>query len=333
MTKNKQNTVLKVLLSCVVMLAMSGCTDWDKAPEENAIVEVAQDSNAILEPIQVVGLGYDYIEIRSSGVDEDGIDHVEFYAINNGSAKSSTSKRVDGEVSFDIQVRLAGLVDNTVYELRTVCYSVDGKTKSIEKYSVKTFAKTPNDPSNDTSTATPDTEAPVMTLNGLAIITLTVGDVYTEQGVTVTDNVDTGLTATIWGDTVDTSTAGTYIVTYNVTDAAGNVATEVTRIVNVIEAINTAPVLNSVSVSSNTLVGDWTFYGIAKYWDEQVTFSANGSDAEWDSLRIVINGAVYSWNSASLNLNLAQDEIQTFNIKEYDWKEYSNEINIRIKWV
>ena len=38
---------------------------------------------------------------------------------------------------------LDGLDDDTVYEIRTVCYSIDGKTKSIEKNSVKTFAKTP----------------------------------------------------------------------------------------------------------------------------------------------------------------------------------------------
>ena len=83
---------------------------------------------------------------------------MEFYALRNGSVKSSTSKRVDGDVSFRIQVRLAKLQDNTTYELRTVCYSVDGKTKSIEKHSVKTFTKTPNDPSNDTpTTPTPNT--------------------------------------------------------------------------------------------------------------------------------------------------------------------------------
>jgi len=155
-----------------------------------------------LEPIKVVGRGYNYIEILSSGVDEDGIDHVAFYAINNGSVKSSTSKRVDGDVSFREQVRLAKLKDNTVYELRTVCYSVDGKTKSIEKHSVKTFAKTPNDPSNDV-----DTQVPVITLNGASTLTLTVGDTYTEQGATVTDNKDTGLSVIIGGDSVDTNTA------------------------------------------------------------------------------------------------------------------------------
>jgi hypothetical protein len=35
----------------------------------------------------------------------------------------------------------------------------------------------------------------------------------------------------VGGDTVDTSTAGTYVITYDVSDAAGNPAQEVTRTV------------------------------------------------------------------------------------------------------
>ena len=45
---------------------------------------------------------------------------------------------------------------------------------------------------------------------------------------------------------VDTSVIGTYTVTYNVTDSSGNAATEVTRVVNVVDT--TIPVI--------TLVGD-----------------------------------------------------------------------------
>jgi hypothetical protein len=77
----------------------------------------------------------------------------------------------------------------------------------------------------------PDTEAPVITLIGEAVITLTVGDTYNEQGATVVDNVDTNLTATISG-TVDTSVAASYTVTYTATDAANNQST-LTRTVNV----------------------------------------------------------------------------------------------------
>ena len=76
-----------------------------------------------------------------------------------------------------------------------------------------------------------DTEKPVITLVGDASISINKGDTYTEQGATWTDNVDGSGNATIGGDTVDTSTLGTYVVKYNYTDAAGNVATEVTRTV------------------------------------------------------------------------------------------------------
>ena len=87
-----------------------------------------------------------------------------------------------------------------------------------------------------------DTTPPVITLVGSASVTLTVGGTYTEQGATATDDVDGDLTdaIVIGGDTVNTATAGTYTVTYNVSDSAGNAATEVTRTV-VVNAVVTPP--------------------------------------------------------------------------------------------
>nr|WP_298998134.1 immunoglobulin-like domain-containing protein [uncultured Allomuricauda sp.] len=81
-----------------------------------------------------------------------------------------------------------------------------------------------------------DTTPPVITLTGDAVVDLNVGDpAYVDAGATATDNVDGDITANIMvgGDTVDTNVAGTYTITYNVMDAAGNAATEVTRTVNV----------------------------------------------------------------------------------------------------
>lgn len=81
----------------------------------------------------------------------------------------------------------------------------------------------------------PDLTAPVITLNGSAIVNLNVGDVYNELGATATDNVDGNISANIviGGDTVDTNAVGTYVITYNVSDAAGNAAAQVIRTVNV----------------------------------------------------------------------------------------------------
>jgi hypothetical protein len=79
-----------------------------------------------------------------------------------------------------------------------------------------------------------DTAAPVITLVGPATVTLTVGDTYADQGATADDGLNGDLTANIVVDNpVNTTTAGTYTVTYNVTDTSGNAAVQVTRTVTV----------------------------------------------------------------------------------------------------
>ncbi|MAU15148.1 MAG: hypothetical protein CMH48_11310 [Muricauda sp.] len=91
-----------------------------------------------------------------------------------------------------------------------------------------------------------DTVPPVITLNGDATINLTVGDTFTDPGATAIDDVDGDISANIvvGGDTVDTNTAGTYTITYDVSDAAGNAATQVTRTVIVAEAFDSGLLVN-----------------------------------------------------------------------------------------
>ncbi len=81
-----------------------------------------------------------------------------------------------------------------------------------------------------------DSQAPVIILTGEPSIELPYGSSYVEQGATVTDNIDTGLTATITGN-VDSSIIGNYELNYNASDTAGNAATTVTRMVNVTDSI------------------------------------------------------------------------------------------------
>ena len=74
--------------------------------------------------------------------------------------------------------------------------------------------------------------SPVITLNGDAAMTHTLGNTYTEQGATATDDLDGALSVVVAGDTVDPNTAGVYTVTYTATDGVGNSAT-VNRVVTV----------------------------------------------------------------------------------------------------
>ena len=79
-----------------------------------------------------------------------------------------------------------------------------------------------------------DTTPPVITLNGSSTIQLNVGDTWTDPGATATDDTDGDISSSITvSGTVDTSTVGTYTLTYSVTDAANNTnSTTRTVIVN-----------------------------------------------------------------------------------------------------
>ncbi len=96
----------------------------------------------------------------------------------------------------------------------------------------------------------PDNTPPVIVLNGANPQELTVGDDYTELGATASDNVDGDITGSIVIDasSVNTSVAGNYTVTYNVSDAANNAAVQVNRTIS----INNAP-LNANAGLDRTL--------------------------------------------------------------------------------
>jgi hypothetical protein len=126
----------------------------------------------------------------------------------DGSVEVSTSGSVDAEAgTYTLTYSATDSAGNTATETRTVIVA--------------------------------DTIAPVITLSGDDTITLQVGDTFTDAGATATDDVDGDLTASIVvTGSVDTSADGTSILAYNVTDAAGNTATEVTRTVTVIQSAN-----------------------------------------------------------------------------------------------
>lgn len=83
-----------------------------------------------------------------------------------------------------------------------------------------------------------DTVAPVITLLGQEELTVEAGSAYVDAGTTALDNYDGNLTAAIVTDNpVNSTVVGTYLVTYDVTDASGNRATQLIRTVHVVDTI------------------------------------------------------------------------------------------------
>jgi hypothetical protein len=88
-----------------------------------------------------------------------------------------------------------------------------------------------------TKTIKIDKTIPVITVNPTTV-TVYRGSSYTDTGVTASDNISGNITASIVKTgSVNTNVVGSYILTYNVSDAAGNVAATKTRTVNVVEPV------------------------------------------------------------------------------------------------
>jgi hypothetical protein len=120
-----------------------------------------------------------------------------------------------------------------------------------------------------------DTTVPVITLLSNATVDVEVGGTYTDAGATANDDYDGDITSYIVTvSNVDTTTIGTYTVTYNVSDASGNDAEEVTRTVNVgpnlsvdenmkrILKVYPNPTKNSWKISTSIIIESIELYDI-----------------------------------------------------------------------
>lgn len=122
----------------------------------------------------------------------------------------------------------------------------------------------------------PDTTPPTITLNGSSVVHVECGiETYSEAGAVGADDVDGAVAVTIGGDTVNSGALGTYVVTYDAVDEAGNPAQQVTR--TVIVRDTTAPGINP---SAGNLVVECDGQGNAA--DYSAWISSNGGAAATD---------------------------------------------------
>lgn len=142
-----------------------------------------------------------------------------------------------------------------------------------------------------------DTEAPVISLLGNTVETIHVGAAYTDAGVTAIDNVDGEVTDDIVVDGLpDTDVVGQYTITYNVIDAAGNDAIEVTRVVNVVDEEQPIIILNGNDVVK------------IQVYDDYIELGAEVIDNYDDDLIAILDGVV--------NTDIVGTYIVTYNVTD-----------------
>ncbi len=151
---------------------------------------------------------------------------------------------------------------------------------------------TPTSKTQNTVFVPPDITAPIITLNSTSEITIDVGDVYNDAGATALDDIDGDVTANIIAvNPVDANTTGDYIITYNVSDAAGNDAVEVTRSIHVVAVVPPPPSPTDITPPTGTIIiNDGALYVNNK----NVTLNLSASDVSGVVQMRFSNGGAYS---------------------------------------
>ena len=175
-----------------------------------------------------------------------------------GRASSTSDPTNANTVEFDLQFSENVLLSTTDFEITTsdnsILYGTPQLIGTHDSYrfslpdvegdgtltvgiradhSITDPALNPLLPTALTASVQVDNTPPVITLLGNATPTLVLGSSWSDPGVSVSDNLDADVLVDIGGDSVDPSLPGSYTITYDATDAAGNPAIQVTRTVTV----------------------------------------------------------------------------------------------------
>lgn len=202
--------------------------------------------NAPATELEKFALDFDEYSDKYNGIKfgEDGLVEVaedlvvESVSAINANQISVTFEGVEGAVTIDLEEAL-----------------VDGENEVTFTYEGKEYTATVN-------YEAPDAEAPVLSVDGDTTVNVENGAEVVLPTVTATDNKDetvevTSVITNAAGEeleSIDSTVAGTYTVTYSAVDTAGNAAENVVVTVVVAEAVEALLKVESVSAINNNAV-------------------------------------------------------------------------------
>ena len=178
--------------------------------------------------------------------------------------------------------------------------------------------------------ASVDIRFPVISLIGSSSISIERGTTYSDAGATASDNIDGDITSSITtSGLVDTSTPGTYTITYSVSDAAGN-STSLSRtiIVNESAAITALAATGILSEQTpaeakKTISGKWNINNSSKSFNIGCEFDYIEFTDDYYLMALILDGETVSAfgsyvlnedsegnvNSVDLNYNIGGADI------------------------
>jgi len=178
--------------------------------------------------------------------------------------------------------------------------------------------------------ASVDIRFPVISLIGSSSISIERGTTYSDAGAKASDNIDGDITSSITtSGLVDTSTPGTYTITYSVSDAAGN-STSLSRTVIVnesaaITALAATGVLSeqTPAEAKKTISGKWNINNSSKSFNIGCEFDYIEFTDDYYLMALILDGETVSAfgsyvlnedsegnvNSVDLNYNIGGADI------------------------
>lgn len=200
-----------------------------------------------------IEVGTNYADLGAT-VTDDVNDNLGIHYAVDGVEVTTISLDTSTDRTYTITYSATDQAGNTGSAERTVIIGT-GEYVAPDTTTASSTNTASTTPATTEETIPTDTTDPTITLTGAATMTLTQGDTFTDPGTTAADETDGDLTASITtSGTVDTTTAGTYTITYRVSDAAGNSA-EVTRTVTVEAASPEQPADTSTGSATTTDTG------------------------------------------------------------------------------
>jgi hypothetical protein len=178
-----------------------------------------------------------------------------------------------------------------------------------------------------------DTTKPVITLNGDANISHVVASVYSDEGAVWTDTIDGNGSIAAVGN-VDVMVPGMYTLTYDVSDVAGNAATQVERLIHVVNRDPDSLFIDQNVVEENYPAG---FYigtlgttdpddpqGIHSYTYELIAVDNGASDG----FDIAVDGRVST--TRTFDFEKQEKYILSLRVRDAFGGKYEQDIEIRI---